>query len=467
MKKRIALFLVSCMALGTMAGCTPEQKSYMEEAKKVSNWESFETTGKLSLDITAPGMIPLIEGATATPPAQEKTHMDFDIKGYTLNEKGKKQKGYALLSGKDDKGKFQLKDVKVFIDGKDVYISKNYMEDIMKYSTNGELPKRVTDVKQEYILIANGMGELFTGEAMTPENTVFMQNYMDTMTNPEKRDELFTKFEKVFELIEFNLPLKKEGQATYTMKVNSDEFIDRAVHSLDKTVMNLDQILKIMEWKEIIPEGDSVAEIQKEYANGKKEEIMKSVPDAKKLLKGSYLNTKETFSEDNYKGEIEANICVNEPLYLKVNMKIDTESKKVAKKEVKVPTRAEAISLEDYMELYLPPVKDTIELNTKTNVLKSEKTGAEVKLKTITNGEGEVMYEFAPIMRSFGVQYGYDQKVHQVYYVDNGVKEYVEDIIEKNGISYISIENIDYRWVSDAMSEDDGNTYRYVIREAE
>ena len=60
MKKRIALFLVSCMALGTMAGCTPEQKSYMEEAKKVSNWESFETTGKLSLDITAPGMIPLI-----------------------------------------------------------------------------------------------------------------------------------------------------------------------------------------------------------------------------------------------------------------------------------------------------------------------------------------------------------------------------------------------------------------------
>ena len=467
MKKRIALFLVSCMALGTMAGCTPEQKSYMEEAKKVSNWESFETTGKLSLDITAPGMIPLIEGATATPPAQEKTHMDFDIKGYTLNEKGKKQKGYALLSGKDDKGKFQLKDVKVFIDGKDVYISKNYMEDIMKYSTNGELPKRVTDVKQEYILIANGMGELFTGEAMTPENTVFMQNYMDTMTNPEKRDELFTKFEKVFELIEFNLPLKKEGQATYTMKVNSDEFIDRAVHSLDKTVMNLDQILKSMEWKEIIPEGDSVAEIQKEYANGKKEEIMKSVPDAKKLLKGSYLNTKETFSEDNYKGEMEANICVNEPLYLKVNMKIDTESKKVAKKEVKVPTRAEAITLQEYMDLYMPAVKDTIVLDTKTNVLKSEKNGTQVKLKTTKNAEGEVMYEFAPIMRSFGVEFGYDQKVHQVYYIDNGVKEYVDDVVEKNGISYISIENIDYRWVSDAMSEDDGNTYRYVIREAE
>ena len=70
-------------------------------------------------------------------------------------------------------------------------------------------------------------------------------------------------------------------------------------------------------------------------------------------------------------------------------------------------------------------------------------------------------------MRSFGVEFGYDQKVHQVYYIDNGVKEYVDDVVEKNGISYISIENIDYRWVSDAMSEDDGNTYRYVIREAE
>ena len=77
------------------------------------------------------------------------------------------------------------------------------------------------------------------------------------------------------------------------------------------------------------------------------------------------------------------------------------------------------------------------------------------------------MYEFAPIMRSFGVQYGYDQKVHQVYYVDNGVKEYVEDIIEKNGISYISTGSIDYRWVSDMISEDDGVIYRYVIREAE
>ena len=179
------------------------------------------------------------------------------------------------------------------------------------------------------------------------------------------------------------------------------------------------------------------------------------------------MNTKETFSEDKYKGEIEANICVNEPLYLKVNMKIDTESKKVAKKEVKVPTRAEAITLQEYMDLYMPAVKDTIVLDTKTNVLKSEKNGTQVKLKTTKNAEGEVMYEFAPIMRSFGVEFGYDQKVHQVYYIDNGVKEYVDDVVEKNGISYISIENIDYRWVSDAMSEDDGNTYRYVIREAE
>ena len=346
-------------------------------------------------------------------------------------------------------------------------LDEKKLEDIMKYSTNGELPKRVTDVKQQYILISNDLDDVFKNVEMDSETAALMKTYMDTMTNPEKRDELFTKLEKVFDLIEFNLPLKKEGQATYTMKVNSDEFIDRAVHSLDKTVMNLDQILKIMEWKEIIPEGDSVAEFQKEYADGMKEEIMQSVPEAKKLLKGSYLNTKETFSEDKYKGEIEANICVNEPLYLKVNMKIDTESKKVAKKEVKVPTRAEAITLQEYMDLYMPAVKDTIVLDTKTNVLKSEKNGTQVKLKTTKNAEGEVMYEFAPIMRSFGVEFGYDQKVHQVYYIDNGVKEYVDDVVEKNGISYISIENIDYRWVSDAMSEDDGNTYRYVIREAE
>lgn len=466
MKKRMAFFLAGCMALATMVGCTPAHKSYMEETKKVSNWESVETTGKLSLDITVPGIVS--EEGEAVAPTQEKTTMDFDVKGYTLNEKGKKQKGYALLSGKDDKGKFQLKDVKIFVDGTDVYISKNYMEDIMKYSRNGELPKRVTDLKQQYILISNDLDSVFKNVTIGPDTSGIMEAYMDTMMNSEKRDKLFTKIGKVFDLVDFNLPMKKEGQSTYTMKLNSDELIDITANSLDKAVMNLEKIIKIMDLKDLSLEKDEIAEFQNAYVNdGVKDEIMAIVPKAKTLLKGSYLNTKETFAEDHYKSEMELNIFVNEPSYLKMNAKINTESKIVEKREVKVPTRAEAISLEDYMELYLPPVKDTIELNTKTNVLKSEKTGAQVKLKTIKNGEGEVMYEFAPIMRSFGVQYGYDQKVHQVYYVDNGVKEYVEDIIEKNGISYISTGSIDYRWVSDMISEDDGVIYRYVIREAE
>ena len=46
------------------------------------------------------------------------------------------------------------------------------------------------------------------------------------------------------------------------------------------------------------------------------------------------------------------------------------------------------------MDLYMPAVKDTIVLDTKTNVLKSEKNGTQVKLKTTKNAEGEVMYEF-------------------------------------------------------------------------
>lgn len=466
MKKRMAFFLAGCMALATMVGCTPAHKSYMEETKKVSNWESVETTGKLSLDITVPGIIS--EEGEAIAPTQEKTHIDFDIKGYNLNEKGKKQKGYVLLSGKDDKGKFQLKDVKIFVDGTDVYISKNYMEDIMKYSRNGELPKRVTDLKQQYILISNDLDSVFKNVTIGPDPSGIMDAYMDTMMNSEKRDKLFTKIEKVFDLVDFNLPMKKEGQSTYTMKLNSDELIDLTANSLDKAVMNLDKIIKIMDLKDLSLEKDEIAEFQNAYVNdGVKDEIMAIVPKAKTLLKGSYLNTKETFAEDHYKSEMELNIFVNDPSNFKMNTKINTESKKAEKREVKVPTRAESISLEDYMELYLPPVKDTIELNTKTNVLRSEKTGTQVKLKTIKNGEGEVMYEFAPIMRSFGVQYGYDQKVHQVYYVDNGVKEYVEDIIEKNGISYISTGSIDYRWVSDMISEDDGVIYRYVIREAE
>ncbi len=466
MKKRMAFFLAGCMALATMVGCTPAHKSYMEETKKVSNWESVETTGKLSLDITVPGIVS--EEGEAVAPTQEKTTMDFDVKGYTLNEKGKKQKGYALLSGKDDKGKFQLKDVKIFVDGTDVYISKNYMEDIMKYSRNGELPKRVTDLKQQYILISNDLDSVFKNVTIGPDTSGIMEAYMDTMMNSEKRDKLFTKIGKVFDLVDFNLPMKKEGQSTYTMKLNSDELIEITANSLDKAVMNLEKIIKIMDLKDLSLEKDEIAEFQNAYVNdGVKDEIMAIVPKAKTLLKGSYLNTKETFEEDHYKSEMELNIFVNDPSNFKMNTKINTESKKAEKREVKVPTRAESISLEDYMELYLPPVKDTIELNTKTNVLRSEKTGTQVKLKTIKNGEGEVMYEFAPIMRSFGVQYGYDQKVHQVYYVDNGVKEYVEDIIEKNGISYISTGSIDYRWVSDMISEDDGVIYRYVIREAE
>lgn len=424
MKKKLSVVLAICMVILTLSACTTQQKAYLDELKKVSQWESYETASK--------GSIGFSFSLGETP---ETMSITFDGNGYNYAKKGQPIKGYATFSIKEKSGKFNIPEIKAYIDGNKAYISKSYIEEIMK-SSGEEIPAAVKEVKAEYLLMdyEKGIMPQEVMGAMSSGYNRFMKQYTQALTDGTKRNEMIDKMAKIGDLIRFDIDVKQDGR-TYTMALNSDELVDKSVASLDNTVKNMGKILEILELKKELGIDDSmIAELQKSYDNEAKAEIVKAVPELKETIKGSRVDIKEVFADDNYNGAVKFNLMVKD--FGKFDMDYTTNSKKVAKKEIAMPKAENTISFEKYMELYLPPVKDTLTLNTKTNVLTSEKTGKSVTLKAATLEDGAKAYQFATFMQFVGIEYGYDKDVDMPYAMINGKKEHLA-LYEVNGVSYI------------------------------
>lgn len=423
MKKWLAVLLSSVMLLAP-TGCTMEEKAYFDELEKLSQWEHSESTFKADLSFDMKNM------------PDQNNKMDIEVKGssYSQSIKGEKARGFMNFSIKEKNGLVNVPEVKGFVDGTDVYISKNYIEDIMK-SSGQEIPEAVKAVKQEYLLMDGKSPVYGNSVSGAPQSNEFFQQYMANMTEPTKRKEMFDKLEKAGSLLEFKTSLKKDGN-TYIIEMDSDMILDQAEKVIENGVKNLAQIIEIFELKGAIPsDKETISSIQESYETSGRAMIKEGVPMLKKSLKGSKYTQKETFKEDYYHAK--ALLDLRFEGFGQGRMNLVSDMKKSSPKKVEFPAKENVISFNDYMELYIPPVKDTLVIDEKAGTIQSEKSGKTLSLKVEKGKDGETLYQFAPVMRMAGIEYGYDKVARSPYIMQKGEKVH-QNLYEKKGVSYIT-----------------------------
>ena len=346
MKRKLGLFLAGILMATSLAGCTSEQTSYMQETKKISSWESIDSDIKGNVKVKVPVVEPITEGQTTMPTVKyDVLNVNFDGKAYTLDASGKAPKAYVTLNLKSDKKDvLDIKDVKIYVDSEKVYVSKNYFEGIMK-STGQELPKALKDVKQEYILIDGDMGQSGT---TTPAEYKAMEDYIKAISSPEKKDEMMNKLTKVMEKINFDIPVTKTDR-TYTVTLTSDQLLDKALKSMDSIIANSEEIVKMLGIQEQLKlTQEDFSELKKSYNEKGKAEITTGIATAKEMLKGSSIKTKETFGDDTHVLDMNFRFVVKD--MMDMDMTMNQTSKKAEKKDIVMPKVENSISIDKFME---------------------------------------------------------------------------------------------------------------------
>ena len=55
MKKKIASFLLIFVFMLTFSGCSPSTKAYLEDSKRVNQWDNISVNGDMNLQFTMEG----------------------------------------------------------------------------------------------------------------------------------------------------------------------------------------------------------------------------------------------------------------------------------------------------------------------------------------------------------------------------------------------------------------------------
>lgn len=356
MKRKLGLFLAATLVATSLVGCSSSQTSYMQETKKISNWESVESDLKGTVTMKVPVVEPVATDSITktqtevTKPVTkyETINVKFDGKGYAVNASKKDAQAYVTLNIKADKDMLDIQNVKIYVDADKVFISKNYFEGLMK-ATGEELPKALKDLKQEYIVIDSGISN--EDLATNPEYKA-MENYITAMSSPEKQEEMMANITKVMEKVDFDVPVSKSDR-TYTISLNSEQLFDKALKSMDNIVANSEEIVKILGLQDQIKmTKEEYAELKKSYTENGRSEMATSIATAKEMMKGSSFTTKETFGEDTHVLDMNFKIAVKDMMDMDMNM--NQTSKMVEKRTIVIPKVENAISFEKYMQILEP-----------------------------------------------------------------------------------------------------------------
>lgn len=355
MKRKVGLFLAAMLMTTSLAGCSSEQASYVQELTKVSKLESLESEIKGSVKVKVPVMEAVETQAqqtstqATTPEVKYETvNVTFDGKGYTLNSKDQGSKAFVTLNMKSDENVLDIKDVKIYVDQDKVYISKNYFEGIMKASGT-ELPESLKTVKQEYVLLDSSVSA--TDASSSPEYQA-MENYIKAVTAPEKKDEMMANLTKAMNKIDFDIPVVKSDR-TYTISLTSDQIIDKTTKSMDNIVNNAEELVNLLGLKDIAKlTKEDYAELKKAYNETGKAEMTSGMNIAKEMLKGSSITTKETFGDNSYVMDFNLKLVAKD--MMEMEMKMNETSKVVEKRTITLPKAENSINFEKYMEMMMP-----------------------------------------------------------------------------------------------------------------
>lgn len=394
MKRKILALLMTLLMLLTVAGCSTEGLNLYEEMKKTSAWEAVETKGSMLIAAEVQG---------------EKFELGADISGYSHT---KEMQAYIEMNINTIKlgntnQTIKMSPVKIYLDQQALYISKTYFTELMSLS-GAELPETLKSIEAEYIGIdLNAAGT----EAL--------------ILKPEKAIELT---ETLFKGSDIKLPITKNGRA-YTIELNADQMVDLSIEFIKEIMGNLDLINEISDTGLTQAELDeSAAEISQALEEGKAL--------AKPALKGSKATVKYTFGDTTYEENMDVNFKVafgGEELTFDIH--VDSEAKKIAKKEFELPTSKVLYTMEDLVGLMLPaPTFDGTGTPEDTAIVQVASDDILIK------GE-ETYIPLRSTVEPLGFKVQYDPATKEIK-VSADYSEFTVKTIQAQGISYVSLKEL-------------------------
>ncbi|MDR5588950.1 MULTISPECIES: hypothetical protein [Clostridium] len=308
LKKTLSIVMAATLSIFTIAGCSEQGKNYSKELNNLTKWEatSSEFTGEMSIEANGENENFTFSG-TSYMKGQTQGHMNFKF-----NSKS---------------GKINIPELDMYLDNGISYISKNYYT--QNFTLNGiEAPKSISNISADYIGIDSGLD---------------MNSLIELTKSPDYLSNLSTQLFGKNNDVE--IPMKQNGRE-YSVNMDSDQIVDlvsKGISGLSENLDNSNSTFKLGLNEEMI----------KTLKEGVKDPSFKTMLEqAKPMLNGSNISTKEKFTDDSYTAEFNMNVQIAG--MAKINIKVNSTSKKAEVKDVSMPVNRVTFTQEQFMNMMIP-----------------------------------------------------------------------------------------------------------------
>ena len=308
LKKTLSIIMAATLSIFTITGCSEQGKNYSKELNNLTKWEatSSEFTGEMSVEANG-----------------ENEKFTFSGTGYV---KGQTQ-GHMNFKFNSKSGKINIPELDMYLDNGVSYINKNYYT--QNFTLNGvEAPKSIENIPARYIGIDSGLD---------------MNSLIELTKSPDYLSNLSTQLFGKNNDVE--IPMKQNGRE-YFVNMDSDQIVDllsKGISGLSENLDNSNSTFKLGLNEEMI----------KTLKDGAKDPSFKTMLEqAKPMLNGSNISTKEKFTDDSYTAEFNMNVQIAG--MAKINIKVNSTSKKADIKDVSVPISRTTFTQEQFMNMMIP-----------------------------------------------------------------------------------------------------------------
>lgn len=308
LKKTLSIIMAATLSIFTITGCSVEEKNYSKEVDKLAKWEAINTEFNGEISVEADGL---------------KENFKFNGEGYIQEQ----TKGHMNFKFNNASGKIKLPDMDMYLNNGLMYVNKDYY--INNFTLNGiEAPEGIKNIPAEYIAIDSGMN---------------VNALVELTKSPDYLSNLVTQF--LGKNNDIAIPMKQNDRE-YSVDMNSDEIVDLAskvIGGLSENLDNNDSITSLGLNEDII----------KQFKNNITDPSFKTMLEqAKPMIKGSTLSTKEKFADDGYTANVNMNFEIANTV--KVTIKINSVSKKAESKDIEIPINKTVLTQEQFVNIIVP-----------------------------------------------------------------------------------------------------------------
>jgi uncharacterized protein YxeA len=311
LKKTLALIMTAAITIGTMAGCSQTTLNYSKELANTSKWGAITSTLEGKVNVDAQG---------------QKEEVTFTATGYST-----KEQAYLDMKFNNTSGKVKIPEMQIYVDGMTTYINKSFYEGL--YTMTGQAsPTGLANIKEDFIALEN------------PQTKGMDVNKIKALAS---QPDVMLQLGKMFfgENNDLDLPFVQNGRE-YTLKLNANESVDLGAKALKAYVNNMENLSNTLG---LGLKSENIAPIKAAVNDAKFDQAL---PQIKELLAGSTINSKEVFTDNSYKSDVNVNLQVKG--FGTVSMEVKSTSTKSEVKAITFPTSKIKLSPEEFVKLTTP-----------------------------------------------------------------------------------------------------------------